>query len=352
MTTTKRRGLFRRQENEPTPEAPDPTPVPILDEALTAPCRICGVGVSLTPDTDTEEKDFHGTHPLTGTILRRAWTQNFARCETCAVHYAHAAAFLHAHPVLPRKLGLAVALVRVEAALVALAVLGKPTPDPARLSPAEAGRLLRFLAPIGAGIEWITRADLALGHAMPFPHAYLADEDLANLRSAYGKLLADRISGGASPIRLTPPPVDSRALLRDVQPIGGGCLMCGVGAVTADTATADEVWSLRPACSPGMLGGRPSPARVCGYTCPDCTEALDREGVMGPSAMDRALLTALGINTWTDHTMLRGLTGWGGLVADTRRRELPDPPPNQEPWAHLGDLSELHKRLTRALGVA
>jgi hypothetical protein len=64
----------------------------------------------------------------------RAVRQEFARCNQCAGHRARAVAILARHPALAARIGGEVAADQMEAVLVALAVLGKPAPDPAALT--------------------------------------------------------------------------------------------------------------------------------------------------------------------------------------------------------------------------
>lgn len=338
--------LFRREPEAAPEPPPDPRPVPILDEATTAPCRCCGVAVHLSPDTPTESREFKATHPVTGALREHGgWTQTFARCAACWDVAAAAESIVAAHPALVRRLGPAVAGPTVEAALVSLAVLGQPLPvDP---SAAEVARLLRHLSGPGAGVMWRERASLALGHALPYPYAHLEDEDRATLRRAYAAVLADRLADGAPPVRVVPPPL---ALGRDEQPVGTGCLLCGVGSVAVDRRdTAARPWAVRSAYA-DQIGARRS-TRLRGHTCPACTEAVERDGALGPSAVERALYVHLDLAHLNHAPWLSGPLAWGALTADARRRGEPDPQPNGTPWAHLGDLAALRERIVSEPGV-
>lgn len=132
-------------------------------------------------------------------------------------------------------------------------------------------------------------------------------------------------------------------------PVPGGCLLCGVDAVTLPAARVavlggrriaqQEVW--RPfSASPSSLGGQ-GPDRLTGHVCPRCADALDWVGRTGPTAMKRALtehLRATGRDEDADRLRMgevEGLVGWGTLAYAARRRGAPAPAANGEPWAHI-----------------
>lgn len=348
-----------------TPEAPaDNRPRPLA--ADTAPCRTCGVAVPLALGTPTEHLDLipaahrypDGSAPTNARVIR----QEFTRCSDCARHRALAAAIVDAHPALAARLGGLVAVDQMESALVALAVLGRPHPDPATLTPVELGRMLRFLTPEGAGVSWMARADVAPGYALPVPFAHVEPADRTRLTVAWGALLSDRRHADAPPVRLAPPALTRADLPSGVTPVNGGCLLCGVGAVEMSSqavsraggraAAAADVWTLRPVCDTRALGGR-GPQRLRGYTCPACTEAVNRAGALGPSAVDRAVVEVLGLGLhWGDDRAMGRVPGWGALVSVALRRGHPTPAPNGTPWAHLGDLDSLRDGLAQELGLS
>ena len=110
------------------------------------------------------------------------------------------------------------------------------------------------------------------------------------------------------------------------------------------------------------LGGRQSPARIEGYLCPRCNDAVQDAGAVGPSSLSRAMLDALAASdnqaTRANAERLRDESldvrpvGWGALVAHARQQDPPepDPQPNSRPWEHLDDLAALSERLKAVLG--
>ena len=140
--------------------------------------------------------------------------------------------------------------------------------------------------------------------------------------------------------------------------VARGCLYCGVRAQTIGAGqveqlggrrnAARQIWSLRRS-SPQALGGQPSPKILIGHLCVVCNDAVVAVGTLGPTSLERALVAHLapqGIGKLGyDNFSLSGLIGWGVISATS------DVPPNSEPFAHLGDLDELRRRLSAALHV-
>jgi hypothetical protein len=271
------------------------------------------------------------------------------------------------HPRVRDRLGGAdAALHRVESALYALAVLGRPVPPPGRpMAPEELGALLRHLSAPGAAARWLLRftpiraRDARPGTCSPRPWAHVRLSLRATLREGYAAVLRERVTLSAPPLRIPPPALTPRDLAgspgTEAVAALGACLLCGIAAVTLPAAhvareggraaAASSVWRLL-AASPATLGGRAVPARVVGHTCPDCTEALRSAGAVGHEAILRAVvahLTRTGRDDDADRLTLTasgaysvpGLVGWGALAHSAHRREKVQPPPNAKPWAHL-----------------
>ncbi len=76
-----------------------------------------------------------------------------------------------------------------------------------------------------------------------------------------------------------------------------------------------------------MSTNLPTPSRTR-HLRPDCDDAAMAAGSLGPSALERALVTSLGLaGRWSDgDNALRGLRGWGALYADAERVGSPPPP--------------------------
>lgn len=324
-------------------------PVPLLDESA-APCQACGVAVPLTPGTPTEWRDLP-------TATGRIWRQPFARCPDCSERHDRATALVAALPALSARYG-GVVGDRVESALVVLAVLDRPLPDPATTTRADAERLLRFLAVPGVGVSWMTRAVSAPGHAAPYPFAHVRETDRTGLRSAYANLLGDRLSVSAEPVALTPPPIPAPSPTSHTTPVPGGCLMCGLSVVAVPALVvaraggreiaSRQAWTLHMVPTE-TLGGRRSPIPLAGHLCPDCDAAAVYVGALGPSALERSLTHFLGLGgTWMEGAdALTGLVGWGALVADAHRRTTEPPAPNPTRWAHVSNLDMIARDLSR-----
>ncbi|GAA6527955.1 hypothetical protein [Intrasporangium sp. DVR] len=252
----------------------------------------------------------------------------------------------------------------VRSSLVVIDVLGVRPPDPDHLTRDVLGLMVRRLASPGSALAWSHRfaptraADAQPGTANPRPWAHVRESARSGLRRAYADLMADRLSLSAPPVALAPPPIAPRDLPPGAQPLTSGCLLCGVATVARPAlavardggreAAARRVWTARPPVGPGPLGGRPSAARLVGYTCPTCTEALDHAGAVGPSAMERSLTRSLGVGgKWTEGAdALGGLVGFGALAADALRAGTPAPQPNTAPWAHVPNLDAIAHALT------
>lgn len=179
------------------------------------------------------------------------------------------------------------------------------------------------------------------GSANPHPWAHLGDADLARLRTAIGKVVAERVARSAPPVALAPP--------HSTDALCGGCLFCGVGTVTVSAvavvrlggadAAARSVWTQRQV-SPMSLGARSGGStRLRGWLCPACEHSAAETGsANSPAAMEHALSTHLGVSTRTlagDQLQVSGLQGWGALVADAIHCSRPAPSANVDPWSHL-----------------
>jgi hypothetical protein len=213
----------------------------------------------------------------------------------------------------------------------------------------------------------IASGDLLRGDRR-YPWAHLKIGQRADLRQAYATLLRERVARNAPAVPIPPPRVtDDRVGASLVIPIEGGCLFCGVSnqlvpAVTVaregPLSVARDLWTPKRTGTQ-QLGGQPSPQQLSGHLCRSCSEAVDHVGAVGPTALERALVSALmpeGVGKLAHGNLtVDGLVGWGALVARAQQGSPPGQPaprPNTRPWEHLGDLGQISTQLARRLGVS
>lgn len=337
------------------------------------PCRSCGITVP-GPINHAEVEHVETTTMITE-LGPRAYVyrdpEPMTLCSECRERHDLAVTLTERHlphgiPLNGLRLVGPLGASKVAAALDGLAALGKPMPATDRTHAGDLASLVRRFAECGVRPTWESRfspvrdADAVKGTAAHRPWSHLSDDERAELRRAHVLALADRVAATADDVAFTPPSIGgstSSGLL-----IRAACLLCGVGAVTRPAAwvaaregagvAARTVWRACASIPPQGLGGRPSPERVTGWACADCSEAIVDAGAVGPTALERALINYLGLGArWTDRAMLSGLAGWGGIAADVVRRGDPEPAPNSSPWSHLGDIDALRDRLSRDLGA-
>lgn len=305
-----------------------------------------------------------GRYPRTTDVL-------FTRCETCAALHERAKAIVAAHPRMSARQGSpSVAVHRVEAALCALSVLLRPLPPP-DLSDAELASLLFHLPGPGTWARWLVRFTPILAEGAlpatctPQPWAHVAAEVRQACLTGLAATLAERVARNAPPVALPPPSMDPDHGPRDTLCVPGGCLMCGVGAEALPALAvlraggraqaALDVWTRR-VVTVNSLGGSRSLMSVVGHLCRGCASAADRVGAMGPSALQLALVHHLGADLAAriqpGDQLLRGLRGWGALVAEAHRRGMQPPLPSPKRWAHVAAPDELAAGLRTELGVS
>lgn len=307
---------------------------------------------------------------LSRTTPSRGNDEPLTYCARCSTRNAAADDLTAA--LLPRGVtvhGLSVgpdgARSHVRAALLVLDLLGHDTPTADDLDPNVLGLILARLTHLAPPMRWASRfapvwhPDARAGTAAPRRWAHVRESDRLTCRRAYVGLMADRLAASAPPVNLTPP---ARLMARPgTVVLTSACLLCGVGSIERPAlavardggreAAALKVWEVRTT-APDALGARRSPASLAGWTCPPCSEACHWAGAVGPSAMERALLVALGLTGrhWPTSATMPGLIGWGALAADAARAGRPVPQPNPTAWAHLGDLDTVRSRLGHDLG--
>ena len=119
---------------------------------------------------------------------------------------------------------------------------------------------------------------------------------------------------------------------------------------------ARDIW--KPLRTRASQLGAQSSVEVSGFVCRICSGAVSHVGSVGPSALERCLVSHLcpdllgKLDGWNQITM-SGLVGFGALAARARQGDAPGPPaPGQNvvAWEHLGDLGAVRKPLRQGLG--
>ncbi|MQA05293.1 MAG: hypothetical protein GEV07_22075 [Streptosporangiales bacterium] len=299
-------------------------------------CRVCGV-----PARPGEVEQIHlpATRPDGFPLAAPQRDQVLAltRCPTCEDRQQAALRLAAAHPALVGRLGPDRAGQACEGVLTALALALPSRPAPSEhISDAELGCLVRHLANAGLAAAWAAAPHGRRGLASLVPFGHLLDADRATLREAAAAALKERMATGQPPVEVPPPAARSE---RNAQPADGACLLCGVESVQMPAATvarlggrqaaAADAWQSLTA-STHALGGRRSPTKLTGHLCPQCADARESVGSVGPSWRERAYLGHLRRTGQDDEARLASVAP-GALPAWA----VSGAAPSREPWAHL-----------------
>lgn len=321
------------EEKLPAPRPPHQRAlVPLKSGALA--CRNCGVAVfGATPEKLASYGQVVRVGP-TQLVQHRDLEFTMATCDDCAATRMRAEAIVAEHPRVFRRMGSP----RYSADLVETALLGLDAigirPDRAdQLAATDAGVKLvtKHLGPVSAAVTWAARfaplrnldADPATCAPKRWTHVTGAEQQ--ELRRAYAAMLRERTE---RPVPIAPPDDGVR-----------GCITCGVGSVMEVPSKRDEVWGQRHRVSAFVMGGRGTDA-VLGYLCPACRAAFKHTGSFGPTLLEIAVLTHLGLDKEPYAEVEMGLRAWSALPPGT--------PPNATPWQHVPDLMQLEDRLKEA----
>jgi len=325
----------------PVPVPADPVPLP---QGMLA-CRACGIAASGESETvEVAAISRQGDPP--GPRSLPVFT--FGRCSACTQRADRARSLLTAHPSIAGRLG-NVAAHRLACALDAVAALGLDLGELPEDSEALLWPLMEHLAGPGSAAGWVSRfsptwhsgADPDLCNPRPWSH--VGGDSRDSLGRGYARVLVARVALSAPPVRLGPPLVD--ASLADAVAVEGGCLMCGVVAITLSAAVvvrlggrhgaARQVWRPATQTVPGSVD------TLAGYLCPPCEDARG-DGAVGTTAAAKAFLAHVEVTDPTAAEQLRGsvldgadLPGYGDLVYVARRTGRAGPVPSTEPWAHV-----------------
>ena len=285
--------------------------IPLPDGHLA--CEVCGVAVPVDVYAEVIEPS-------------RARRAPYTRCADCRALQQRAVELAEDHPFLSNRLGMPVVVDRIEWTLWGLAVIRQT------LRADDVPVMLVRLYGLGQTVDFRSSTEQARRECSPYAWAHVGVSDRAALRAAFGAALRDRLALRAEPVAIPCP--------------SAACLMCGIATITRPAievsrrgsvgATRLAMW--RPVLvDRTSLGGAPSPERVEGHVCPNCTEAIDEVGGMGWRARARAIVAYLH-RSWPQRadrlrSMVDGdfppqLPAWGAaLSAGT---------PNETPWSHLG----------------
>lgn len=273
--------------------------------------RLTMYGREQSPESTPLEQHFAGR-------IQGERDLEFVRCTDCTDLENLAELVIDAHPAVGWAIGSrSIAVEQVETALAALSALGYAQRAP-RLTKTDADlrRLLRLLSHAGSYARWAARlvpvarwnADPTTCSAGRWSHLEYDPDRALDLRQAFAQLLREVTE------QPTPLPCPS-----------GGCTLCGVGTVAGLASRSDDLWI--------ALGDG------AGHSCPTCWPAIVYAGVVGPTAGERALFEFLKVPVNRRSEFEAAVTRWGSLPGN--------PAPNERPWLHLGDLTEL----ARDLGV-
>ncbi|WP_062202043.1 hypothetical protein [Demequina salsinemoris] len=261
-------------------EAVDRTqPVKDLPEGVRG-CARCGLAVRMETEPPTVTVTTMGTE----TTLSMGLTPQgggqvvLPLCQACAARRDLAQRWAHDDALRRRYGSPDIVAARVWCALDGCELAGQapPTtaPDMLRVVAAmmDAGAAAQFAARLSP--VTVKGANAQQGTLTPWGH--VSDDDRDDARAAYVDMLAAKVD------RPTRQPCPS-----------GGCLYCGVDAVTA--LTRSKPWTPHT-FRVKSIGGRDNAARA-GFLCPTCERAYVTEGANGPSALDvlpREVVNAVG----------------------------------------------------------
>jgi hypothetical protein len=307
--------------------------------AKTLPCRSCGASVRVKDAASAEAIVRQQPLSMSQVAVLRGPAPTYeievSRCDDCNRRRDHAAALLAAHPRVAR-LHASVGLDRLDAALATVDLLLGPRGsrggrilDHLTDSDAALREFIDALAPIGASVSWSVQkggaGDRAGGRWSHVPRDLQLDA-----REAHRTLVRRR---SEVPAAVAPPEHGAR-----------GCLLCGVGTVTARASDRETAWGPLLRAHPAAVNGR-GPTAIEGYCCPACRRALATTGgSVGLAAAGVALLAHLGFRRVGFGTTLKDGVArpWAALGSGAV--------PNASPWAHL-DLARIERRLDKAPGV-
>jgi hypothetical protein len=284
-------------------------------------CDCCGVGVVVTSKKEVvvAQVPKHWGH-------QRPEPVGLVRCPSCRSVVEEATSYLAQHPEHERRMG-NVAQERVEQALFALEVVGRPRPSDNVFEV-----VWLWLWQGGSQVRWSNPTSLSRNMMNPHPWAHVGLAQRHQLRHAYAEGLRESAARGHAPVA--------------VPCLTGACMFCGVAEVPRSAAEVVRLGGVSAATAalwhhlvtnPAALGGRGADL-VGGHLCPACTKALVSAGAVGLEARGQAVVDHVQ-GTLSDEKAQR----LRGLLANDRAGTLParaatGQAPNATAWQHLGGV--------------
>lgn len=282
----------------------DPIPLPVGHLA----CEVCGVAVPVDVFAEVIEP-------------RKARRAPYTRCPDCRALHQRAIDLAEEHPFLNSRLGMPVVVDRIEWTLWALAVIRQS------MRAEDVPVMLTRLYTLGQKLGF--RGPTERRVCSPYAWAHVGLSERAALRAAFGAALRDRLALRAEPVVIDCPST--------------ACLMCGIAAITRsaiEVSRRGSVGATRLATWRAVmvdrtsLGGSPSPERVEGHVCPDCTQAIDAVGGVGWRACARAVVSFVGRSSPQGAKRLRSMLD-GDFPPAVPAWAAVNRPVGGAPWEHL-----------------
>lgn len=339
-------------ERETTDDEDDDNPLAPCPEDM-RPCSICGQAAAPVTATKVVVTQYHeALKRATGT-----WELTMEKCcGDCQRLYIRASGLGAKHFRMTHQQGYPDPMTAWLGVVLAHELMGAKPPA-GGIYQAEARVLLRELAGFQA-IRWRVQVKPPTMQQVAverFGGARMNAELMQNLRNRWARVLAWKAS------RIMPPqpvPCPSAEVLHGelgVRTTADACLMCGVGKVLVPAQTL--VGFATPGLAVRSMWTSRTYRGVKGHTCAACSAAIAREGAIGPTADERALLTHLDPDgsahlaaQWGASTDL-GVNPFAAKVAQADAAGLPVPKPNPTPWSHLGEREKVLRKVRRDLGM-
>lgn len=270
-------------------------------------CEECGVAVPVDVIAEMIEP-------------KKARRTPYTRCPDCRALHQRAVELAEEHPFLISRMGMPV-VDRIQWTLWALAVIGH------KARAGDVAVMLTRLYLLGQKVGFRTSTERVRRECSPYPWAHVGLSERAALRAAFGAALRDRLALRAEPVVIDCPST--------------ACLVCGIATITRSAIEVSRRGSIGATqlatwravlVDQTSLGGPPSPERVEGHVCPDCTVATDEVGAVGYRARGVALVAHVertqgrDVAAWLHSDLPPAVPAWAGMGSRA---------PSDAHWGHL-----------------